>query len=329
MMLVLSIFVISCLCLFDSKMRMIQPLSQPLAKIVSSSSSSPPTSWQSIMSSCKIVYHIHIPKTGGTSVKDALRASFPNYHEIPRSERGDFYTANPINTMKSLKKHVFDSVEYIKFIEQQKHQQNTINTSFGGPDVIPQIITSVEKGIITLKNNHYPDFSNTCFFAVVRNPYEWILSADNHMKTGSGYKGGISGSWGYFNRANIQSTMTGYYQKNIISETATNSSGANILNHTTNSSRADILTSFYDSIHTCMFTIEHMQSVLDYLWKKNVKSDVNGTSATAPILPKSNVKPHNTTVTDNLGEIVQNKYDVDLDMWNEITNEINNGILCL
>ena len=130
------------------------------------------SSWLSIMSNCAIFYFIHIPKTGGSSVNRVLH-SFPNYHKLPKDDGGSTYTADPQATMASLQKNVFNTTAY-----QVLSSTNTTNTA-----MVPHIITSLEKGIFTLQNNDYPAFPETCFFATVQNPYEWVLSAQNHMRS--------------------------------------------------------------------------------------------------------------------------------------------------
>ena len=63
---------------------------------------------------------------------------------------------------------------------------------------------TAETPIADLKRHGYPWLSETCFFSVARDPYEWVMSAANHMNVT------ISSRYGFFDHANIQSYMTGY-----------------------------------------------------------------------------------------------------------------------
>mmetsp|Transcript_19589 Transcript_19589/g.61588 ORF Transcript_19589/g.61588 Transcript_19589/m.61588 type:complete len:172 (+) Transcript_19589:354-869(+) len=73
-----------------------------------------------------------------------------------------------------------------------------------------RVIVSLEVGISDLIHRRYPLFHTTCFFTVLRNPAEWVLSAANHMRSKSRYADGIYGRVGYFDRDNIQAFMVGY-----------------------------------------------------------------------------------------------------------------------
>ena len=138
--------------------------------------------WEAGIAQCPIVWFIHIPKTAGSTINDVLKRS--------NSDKVQYTSLGPTRNV-----YVF-------------HGRNH---NWARPDLLAmanrterKIIVSAETPIADLKRHGYPWLSETCFFSVARDPYEWVISAANHMNRS------ISSRYGYFDHANIQSYMTGY-----------------------------------------------------------------------------------------------------------------------
>ena len=108
-----------------------------------------------------------------------------------------------------------------------------------------------------------------------------------------------SSDLGYFNRANVQSSMTGYLQK-MEKEEGTH------------------------SFRSCIFTIHRIPLMLSHLWATTVED-----GGEPPVLPSANVKPHNHTITAEMERVIREKYNLDLELWELITDSQHNGILCV
>jgi hypothetical protein len=100
------------------------------------------------------------------------------------------------------------------------------------------------------------------------------------MRFESQYKGGLTGSWGYFDRSNIQSSMLGY-----------------------NSAHAGPV--------VCASAIDEFPLFLSTLFVGHISTDIAGLE-----LPRINTKDHSIARTQEILEnIVHSKYDVDLSLW--------------
>ena len=214
--------------------------------------------WENNLAHCSIVWFIHIPKTAGTTITEMLR--YANSDEVL------FYDLT--NASKPLKLH---------------YVQHGANHDWRHPDLLAlarrnrrKIIVTAETPLPDLTRRGYPWLEETCFFSVARNPYEWVLSAENHMRVGSGYSGGIGGNAGYFDRANIQSYMTGY--------------GA----------------AAQSTSSVCVGTIDHFLDI-EYDLIPRVAGNLT--------LPLLNVRPHEVNITSELQEVVLKKYPLDLELW--------------
>ena len=145
--------------------------------------------WHALLPSCDIVYHIHIPKTGGSSIAHVLMNATGFAKVGARYQAWPWYDSHG----RHASDHWWASTDYLQLARQTRSK----------------VIVTSETGIDDLVAGGYPSFENTCFFSVIREPREWLVSAENHMRVRSKYAGGFNGTFGYFDRPNIQSNMVG------------------------------------------------------------------------------------------------------------------------
>jgi hypothetical protein len=100
-----------------------------------------PHLWETVISSCRIVWHIHIPKTGGSSIKPLLHNS-DEYVDIG----AHYYMEHG----RLLNWSSFD-------VAVRGHRRRAV--------------VSTETGIDDLISLGYPFFNETCFFSAMRNPF--------------------------------------------------------------------------------------------------------------------------------------------------------------
>ncbi|GMH88830.1 hypothetical protein TrVE_jg4060 [Triparma verrucosa] len=151
--------------------------------------------WHTLLPLCDIVYHVHIPKTAGTSIAHVLMNT-TGWAKVGAEGRP------PHAPWQAYVSH------------GQQHWWKTTDLLQRARQTRSQIIVTAETGIDDLVAGGYPWFENTCFFSVVREPHEWLMSAENHMRvTGYQVSQGFNGTYGYFDRRNIQSKMVGLEEK--------------------------------------------------------------------------------------------------------------------
>merc|ERR1719221_103530 len=100
--------------------------------------------WQDMLPHCSIIYHVHVPKTGGTSVLGAL-TEMDNY--ILANERANIYVARGSGVRKTL---VPELKKSLGLLGATKRRTN--------------VVTSNEVGIEDLIKHGYPFWNETCFF---------------------------------------------------------------------------------------------------------------------------------------------------------------------
>jgi len=155
--------------------------------------SSTTTSWlEDHLSSCPILYHVHIPKTGGTSLLEAL-ANVTNYIDHDKSlDRANVY----LNHGKKAAQTLYPA------LQRALEKRNATN------ETSSPMVMSVELGLQDLRD--YPYWSDTCFFAVIRDPLSWLPSAAAHSQERMRMRHGINGTTAFLDLPNIQAQMTGY-----------------------------------------------------------------------------------------------------------------------
>ena len=145
--------------------------------------------WHALLPSCDIVYHVHIPKTAGSSIAHVL-TNATGYAKVGTTKVGSQAWQSYVSHGRW---HWWTSTDYLQLARQTRSK----------------VIVTAETGIDDLVTGGYPWFESTCFFSVMREPHEWLMSAENHMRVSSKYAGGFNGTYGYFDRPNIQSNMVG------------------------------------------------------------------------------------------------------------------------
>ena len=142
--------------------------------------------WHALLPSCDIVYHVHIPKTAGSSIAHVLMNA-TGFANVWAPRRGwQPYVSHG-------REQWWTSTDYLQLARQTRSK----------------VIVTAETGIDDLITGGYPWFESTCFFSGMREPHKWLMSAENHMRVRSNYTGGFNGTFGYFDRPNIQSNMVG------------------------------------------------------------------------------------------------------------------------
>lgn len=148
--------------------------------------------WHAMLPSCDIVYHVHIPKTAGNSIAHVLSNATGWVEGQSKVRGGQSYVNHG-------RYHWWEEFDALQRARQTRSK----------------VILTAETGIDDLVVGGYPWFENTCFFSVMREPREWLMSAENHMRVGSKYLDGFNGTYGYFDRPNIQSNMVGFKEERV------------------------------------------------------------------------------------------------------------------
>lgn len=229
--------------------------------------------WDNVDGSCKILFHIHVPKTAGSSIRAALMNT-SSYVSNNHDDKKNVYTTRGINTMETI-------VPIMK-------------TTF--PKTPSTFITvSAEVGITDLVSVGYPFFNDTCFFSTAREPHEWLISAENHMRT-AGKDYGFNGTYGYFDQANIQTSMLYYdHDRPIEEQPRTHPRTGSICVYTA-SRITEVLCAIDENLDSC--------SELGHLNRRN----------------------HSHDITAEVKDVVQEKYWKDAQYWNDLV--ANDGKVC-
>lgn len=142
--------------------------------------------WSALVPMCRIIWHIHIPKTAGSSVGHVLM--------------------NASGYVQFGHKGGLSSAPWAFYFSHGNKRDwigaDLLNRTMRSPT--EKVLVTQETGIDDLEKNQYSLFDKTCFFSTLREPHEWVLSAANHMKKE------INSTYGYFDQSNIQSRMVGF-----------------------------------------------------------------------------------------------------------------------
>lgn len=157
--------------------------------------------WVASLRSCSIVWHVHVPKTAGTSIYTALRERSPRFVEFTGRQT---YSAHG-------RRHNWRRPDLLREGERRGGKGSSWMRGYQSPynSKERQVVVSAETAMGDLVRRKYPWFDHTCFFAVVREPHEWVLSAENHMRSKEGNMRGINGTKGFFDHANLQRFVVG------------------------------------------------------------------------------------------------------------------------
>lgn len=118
----------------------------------------------SLFDGCKLMWHIHTPRTGGTSVHYLL-----SQRQWRRriSTSGRFTRFNYMSRGAFLNGHWFQIVNTLDEVAQDGGKPLWYSEEIALPDIVHQ---------------GYPFLNETCFLAVVRHPEEWFRSCEAFMK---------------------------------------------------------------------------------------------------------------------------------------------------
>jgi len=149
--------------------------------------------WKKWLSSdrCRIIWSLHIPKTGGTSRIRLLRDVQRDLPWIPLGP------------------------EHVWSVHGRHHNWTNPDLSLF-VEAFPRIVVDAETSLFDLKRVGYPWFNITCFFSVLRDPYEWAASANGHLTRAAGHSAPdiewpyLVHGRGYFDTPNIQSRATAW-----------------------------------------------------------------------------------------------------------------------
>ena len=241
--------------------------------------------WASLQDSCSVIWHVHIPKTGGTSAVEALRKSpayiLDHYPSGSFGKRGDYIRHGGSSFWSLAAGNALQPPDLLR--RSREHHAP------------PWTLLSVEVGVGDLTRIGYPYFNSTCFLAVMRDPREWVLSAENHMRQTSLYRGGLRGRWGYFDQLNIQSEMVGYAPRR---------------SHNWSNPRSSRLPADDQPLLTCVATLEAFEtSILPHLFRGQ---------SPAPQMPHANARPHTTAelnISTELSAVLEQRYALDSELW--------------
>lgn len=232
------------------------------------------TSWlERVPRVCKIIHHLHIPKTGGSSILHDLE-TMAKFAQNTSVERMNIYVSRRTNIMKTVVPH----------LQEEMSKRNY------------PLLVSLEVGINDLHRHGYPYFNETCFFATVRDPYQWVMSAANHMAQDKHKNGtqifphGILAREGFLDLNNIQSKMTLFQSRVTVPSPV------------------------------CLYTVETVPDLLCQL---------NSTNSGSICKQMSHQNSGNYTLrasSDLLESVVQERYSDDVNLWLEVLR--NNGRLC-